>query len=812
MQNLQALASSGQPEHYKRNLPIPFVLEEHGHYLTAKGDKLACPCPFHEDSDPSFDVWITPEGFGRWSCFPCADSGDVLDLLGKLDGLTSFGDRMAEAERVLASMPADYVPPVAEARKAVGWDAEAAAEAVDTASLYPTPVYEFLDAKGLALDPEFLRDEFEVGGTPSGEIVIPFYDRERSLVAYKHRTASTKAISAPGSQLKAVLYGEWRDKNPSLPVVLCEGESDTWRAQAELGRDYICLGLSTGSAQRPRTQNLAGRRIFLAFDGDDAGRKATQLWAPALLSEGCDVQFVPVPEGADLCTVPSVRALLEQTRRLMPAPDLLKEHGDTYVRPGKDTNTMLSNWRFEPSMELVAADGMTAYEGMLLPAGRRVTLSSADLSSKARIVSWCTRYGASWLGSDRDAQALLALLQHKGPFLPSGRLVQTAGLHESAFVWPNGRAGRSNLVYTAPQYDIHLGDRLFLERGDWTALQITSLRALHRRDVMDPILGWLAAAPLRSLLPSFPTLAVTGSSGSGKTTLLSTVLAAFSGADISTNLTSTTRHALSAFLASVNAFPVWFDEYRPGARKDTQMMLEQLIRDAYTGQISAKGGLGEHWSEVSAMRTDAPIIVSGEDTFTETSHTERMVNLPLPSKGRNPDALRGVVAWGRTGLPRAYLEWLADRLAREDIYLVPSPAGAESLPPRQRDNLGTVRFGWNLLQEFCLRNNLVLDDPDLSLVEEAGTEASRHNPIKDALRWAMQEPEAYNFAIHDPNEGRIYVRVINFVNFIDRAGGFQLPGRAAAVERYLLDNYDGHKTQHPFSGARRDCLSISDAL
>ena len=771
------------------------------------------PVPLPRGLDPSFDVWTTPEGFGRWGCFPCGTNGDVLDLIGKF-GSASFNEQVAEAARLLGEMPEDYTPPLAEQRKS-SWDPELAQATVNAARIADSaPVYAFIDTKGYGFDPEWLRDEWRIGAQ-GDEIVIPYYNRDGDLVAYKHRTAHTKALSAPGSRLRDVLYGEWRDTNPDLTVVLCEGESDTWQASVSLPDGYIALGLASGAGSRPVPQlvaSLRGRKVMLAFDGDDAGRSATAKWTEALLAEGTDVSFVPVPQGQDLCSVPSVEALVQETRRLMPAPDQLKEHGDTYVRPGKDTNVMLSNWRFEPTLELVAEEGMTAYEGVLHPSGRRVTLSSSDLSSKARIVSWASRYGMSWFGSDRDAQMLLALLQHKGPFLPAGRLVQVAGLHDTAFVWPGGKAGRSNLVYAPPQTDVHLQDRLTLAAGDWTAAQIPVLRDLHLGSVMDPVLGWLAAAPLRSLLPSFPTLAVTGSSGSGKTTLLSTVLSAFSGADISTNLTSTTKHALAAFLNSTNAFPVWFDEYRPGARKDTQMALEQLLRDAYTGQISAKGGLGEHWSEVSAMRTDAPIIVSGEDAFTETSHTERMVNLFLPHQGKNPDALSSVAGWGPTGLPRAYLEWLSRRLTAGDIYLVPEPFGPEALPPRQRDNLGTVQFGWSLLQEFCREHNVSLSEPDLSLVLAAGEETARHNPIKDALLWALEEPDSASFIRRDPEHFRIFVRVTNFVNFIERSGAFQLPGRSAAVERYLIDNYDGRKEMHAFGQQHVRCLSLDADL
>lgn len=798
-------ARRGDPAYYKTALPIPFVLEQEGVWLSEKGDRLACLCPFHDDSSPSFDVWQEggPEGAWRFGCFPCSLQGDVLDLLQRLRSC-SLPTALKEASALLDSLPPDWTPPVLQQRK--GWDPDAARRKVDLAVAGdPAPLAEFLRVKGIAADVEDLRWSWGVGTSESGEVIIPWYNREGELVAYKYRTASTKPLSAPGSQLRGVLYGEWRDKDVSLPVLLCEGESDAWAASgtAGVGTSFAVLATSAG-ASPTAAPSLAGRRVLLAFDGDDAGRKATLSWSTALLREGCTVEFVPVPEGEDL-RQQDISACVARARSLKPAPDALVEHGDTYVRPGKDVNVMLTNWRLRAEFELSTDEGMTAYEGTLLPSGRRVTLSSFDLSSKARIVSWCSRYGVSWLGSDRDAQMLLALLQHQGPYLPAGRLVSVAGLHDGAFVWPGGRAGRSSLVYDAPQFDVHLEQRLTLPEAEWTALQVSALRGLHTAAVMDPVLGWLAAAPLRSVLPSFPTLAVTGSSGSGKTTLLSTVLAAFSGADISTNLTSTTKHALASFLASTNAFPVWFDEYRPGARRDTQLALEQLLRDAYTGQISAKGGLGEHWSEISAMRTDAPIIVSGEDTFTETSHTERMVNLPLPSRGKNPSVLADVKGWGPTGLPLAYLLWLTRRLAADDLPS-PAPAGPADLPSRQRDNLGTVRWGYDLLNRFVQDHGApALPSPDFSLVEQAGKDAAQHNPIKDALLWALEEIDCDGFVRRIPSDAdgnpeRIAVRVTNFAAHIERTGVFQLPGRAAAVRRYLLDTYDGDEREVSFAG------------
>ena len=210
------------------------------------------------------------------------------------------------------------------------------------------------------------------------------------------------------------------------------------------------------------------------------------------------------------------------------------------------------------------------------------------------------------------------------------------------------------------------------------------------------------------------------------------------------------------------------------------------------------------------MDTHAPIIVSGEDTFQETSHTERMVNLALPSAGKNPAALQDVSTWGPTGFPHAYLTFLSRLLLEEQIEVIPS--GAEDLPARQRMNLGTLRLGWSLLTKFCALHNLDLSPPDFSLVEQMGMETAGHNPIKDALVWILDEPDSYSFARRDPERGIVYLRVENFVSYITRNTTFQLPGKTEAVRRYLIDNYEGYPTKAPFSGKDIPCLALSASL
>lgn len=59
----------------------------------------SCPNPAHEDRNPSFTVTITGAHAGTWHCWSaCDESGDIIDLLVWLDGITKAEaiERLAE--------------------------------------------------------------------------------------------------------------------------------------------------------------------------------------------------------------------------------------------------------------------------------------------------------------------------------------------------------------------------------------------------------------------------------------------------------------------------------------------------------------------------------------------------------------------------------------------------------------------------------------------------------------------------------------------------------------------------------------------
>ncbi|MFW5473127.1 CHC2 zinc finger domain-containing protein [Knoellia sp. CPCC 206450] len=74
--------------------PLPAVVESTGVALRPTGRGFIGCCPFHDDSTASFSVDGVPD---RYHCFGCGASGDVIDYVARLKGL-SFLDAVASLE------------------------------------------------------------------------------------------------------------------------------------------------------------------------------------------------------------------------------------------------------------------------------------------------------------------------------------------------------------------------------------------------------------------------------------------------------------------------------------------------------------------------------------------------------------------------------------------------------------------------------------------------------------------------------------------------------------------------------------------
>lgn len=292
------LAATAQrtPAAIKLALPITFVLEKAG-FPVAEVDpdgRIHTLCPFHHDSSPSFDV------FGdRWGCWPCGIGGDVLDLMGRLWPEATFGKLVTWAEHLIDQIPEGWAQNMAQEFVRRPFDPREAltrVEASRTDDFVLRAISEHYDWP----DPQWLQDRWRVG-SEWNQVLIPYYRRDGSLATFKRRGIGTVALAAPGGEL--CLYGEWLDVDLDLPVILCEGESDTWTADRALGRTHACLGVP-GAGYVPRTLDslgdLGGRQVVISFDGDEAGKNGTARWAALLQEVGAIPEEWRLPAGEDI--------------------------------------------------------------------------------------------------------------------------------------------------------------------------------------------------------------------------------------------------------------------------------------------------------------------------------------------------------------------------------------------------------------------------------------------------------------------------------------------------------------------------------
>lgn len=290
-------------------MPIPYVLEQAGvTYETGSDGKVHALCPFHDDNNPSFDVF--DEGWSRWGCYPCARGGDVLDLMQGLGLAKGFTAALFLAESYAQVIKdTGWLPPAGGLERVASLDLATASSLVASSYTDLTGLDQFLASRGDPFSGTQLQASWGVGSVGQ-TVVMPYWDQAGELVTYKYRSPSSKPYAAKGGRLTA-LYGEWRD-DTSLPAFIAEGESDAWAASFWLRGQVSVLGLpSSGTPPEAFAARFSGRVVILALDGDKAGVNGSARWGATLSEAGARVCGLPVPAGQDLRSLGALLGYLD---------------------------------------------------------------------------------------------------------------------------------------------------------------------------------------------------------------------------------------------------------------------------------------------------------------------------------------------------------------------------------------------------------------------------------------------------------------------------------------------------------------------
>ena len=280
------------------------AVEAAGVALTGKGRVRQGVCPFHDEAEGSFTVY---EDSQRFWCFGCGAGGDVLDFVGRMEGLT-----LPEAIRRLDD---DGASPVATAPVRPVRSSPPALPLRDPALLTAAARFyagqlrrsgagrDYLASRGIGLDAATRLGLGYAGGDRLREHLgsAGFNpDRQRASGLFLERGAERFAgmVVAPevsgglvrwlvGRALDAQAKPRFQALPGSKPALgrAALGPAPPWVIVAEGVFDYLTLtawgypavaALGTQGMDKVAAALRGCSRVFLAFDNDDAGSAAAE--------------------------------------------------------------------------------------------------------------------------------------------------------------------------------------------------------------------------------------------------------------------------------------------------------------------------------------------------------------------------------------------------------------------------------------------------------------------------------------------------------------------------------------------------------
>ncbi|SMP42066.1 DNA primase [Desulfonatronum zhilinae] len=315
--------------------------------LRPNGERWSGPCPFHQETKPSFHV---NPGQGFYYCFGCQASGDVIDFYARINGL-DFKQALTQLAKE-TGVELDFGPVSPQERKdleerdAVLRMTALAAEHFrrNLDSPAGAPARDYLLRRGVS--PEML-EAFQVGWSRAdwhgleeffltqsftrdqavdcgllvrndrgkvydrfrGRIMFPIHDLTGRIIAFggraidsdepKYINSSESPIYTKGQHLYGLHQARKtivRDKR----ALLTEGYLDVIALhQFGFSGAVGVLGTALTPEQVKRLGGFCSR-VDLLFDGDQAGQKAALRAAEMFLGQGLACHVATLPQGEDV--------------------------------------------------------------------------------------------------------------------------------------------------------------------------------------------------------------------------------------------------------------------------------------------------------------------------------------------------------------------------------------------------------------------------------------------------------------------------------------------------------------------------------
>lgn len=263
--------------------PVLELLQKHGLAYSVSGRDYLIQClnPEHEDSNPSFRV---DKVSGVAHCFACGFKTNLFKFYGVFTNpvpvkIAALKEKLAELKTAGdgLELPPGHTP----------W----------------TKTFRGISPQTLKHFGAFYTNSVE---KLQDRIVFPVQDIRKKTVVYVARhtlsQGNPRYVNYP-SGVKMPLFPAHLPSGYSS-MVLVEGIFDMLNLY-DKGCENVVCAFGTNTLQNDTKSKLLPFKaqgithIYLLFDGDDAGRKASQVLKPLLEAEGFVVEVVNLPDGVD---------------------------------------------------------------------------------------------------------------------------------------------------------------------------------------------------------------------------------------------------------------------------------------------------------------------------------------------------------------------------------------------------------------------------------------------------------------------------------------------------------------------------------
>jgi DNA primase len=358
------------------------IVQVIGEYVNLKrqGTDFRGPCPFHQGTHRNFSV--SPKK-RMYYCFVCHEGGDVFRFLQK-----RLGVEWPAAVKMVGEKAGIEVREVESRREGPDlreplWEVNATASSYFQKILWDDPLgapaREYLTHREISRE---VADEFGIGYAPReigllrnymntlgfedarlvevgllvqgeegseprprfrGRLIFPILDAMGRNVGFGGRLlgpGEPKYLNSPESPVFSkgkLLYGmNWakNDVRREDRVLVAEGFFDVVRLMAAGVSTVVApLGTALTDGQAALLRKLT-KNVFLLYDSDKAGLKATFRSGDELLKQGVSVRVVTLPDGEDPDTFVRTHGAAALTARLADAIDVFERKIQLLERAG----------------------------------------------------------------------------------------------------------------------------------------------------------------------------------------------------------------------------------------------------------------------------------------------------------------------------------------------------------------------------------------------------------------------------------------------------------------------------------------------